>query len=195
MIVADLIAIILIALFCLLGLWLGFGKGLSFFTKGIFGVIISVFVCYCFGGFILKISFVNNLVLDLNQKMSEGGGFLKFLADIHFEMIVYYIVLFIITLILRAIIVKIIKSVVEVKNVFMKVINKTLGMVFFVGVLVMFTLIAFQIVQAIGGSTAESFAASLKGSFFKLDELYLNNPLMVIIEIFTFRFEYTVPVT
>lgn len=193
MITADLVAIILVATFCLLGLWLGFGRGLAFFTKGIFGIFISVIVCYCLGGFILNVDFVNELVTSLNAKMSEGGGFLQFLASVHFEIVVYYIVLFIITLVVRIIIVRIIRSIAEINNVFIKILNKTFGMVFFVCVLILFTLLVFQIIYAIGGTTSDNFAASLSGSFFKLDKLYSENPILALIKIF--RDEIIVPVT
>ena len=82
MLIADWIVIILIALFCLLGLGLGFGRGLKFFTKGIFGVFIAVFVCYCVGGLILNIGFVNELVTNLHTTFENGNGFFKFLASI-----------------------------------------------------------------------------------------------------------------
>ena len=57
MILADWIVIALIAFFCLLGILFGFGKGLKFFTQGIFGVFIAVIVCYTLGGVIYNLSF------------------------------------------------------------------------------------------------------------------------------------------
>ena len=192
MIVADIVAIILIALFCLLGLWLGFGKGLAFFTKGIFGFIISIFVCYCFGGLILNISFVNQLVVNWHNSMADKGGFVGFLALIRIEIIVYYIVLFFIVTILRIIIVKIIKSIVEIDNVFFKVVNKFFGIVFFFGVLILLTLLIFQIIFAFQGAEG-GFITSLQGSFFGLDKLYMDNPFLVIIKII--RLEIVIPVS
>lgn len=191
MLIADWIVIILIALFCLLGLGLGFGRGLKFFTKGIFGVFIAIFVCYCVGGLILNIGFVNELVTNLHTTFENGNGFFKFLASIRFEIVVYYVSLFIVVLFIRFIIIKIIVSVVEVNNVFMKIINKTLGVIFFAAVLVLLVLLVFQIIYAIGGPTAENFLAYIKGSFFKLDYIYENNPFIMIIKII--RLEFTVP--
>ena len=46
MILADWIAIAVVAAFILIGALVGFGKGLKFFTGGIFGIIISILVCY-----------------------------------------------------------------------------------------------------------------------------------------------------
>ena len=50
---ATLIVAILLAV---VGLFAGFGRTLRFFTKGIFGIIISVFVCATFGGMIAHLS-------------------------------------------------------------------------------------------------------------------------------------------
>ena len=55
MLIADWVALGLILLFAVLGLLLGFGRGLRFFTKGIFGFIISVIFCYFLGGLIIKL--------------------------------------------------------------------------------------------------------------------------------------------
>lgn len=184
MILADWIAVALIAFFCLLGILCGFGKGLAFFTKGIFGVIIAIFVCYTFGGFIYNLGFVQSMLQGIVDGIGNaGGGFSQFLISIHIELVIYYVALFIIVLILRLIIVLIIRNVAEMNNVFMKVINKTLGMVFFVAVLVVLTLIVFQIIAAIGGDTSANFFAKLQGSTLKLDWIYENNPLLKIFNI------------
>ena len=58
--IIDWIFIGLIALFILLGLLIGFGKGLRFFTKGFFGFIISIIICYFIGALIIKISFIGS---------------------------------------------------------------------------------------------------------------------------------------
>ena len=184
MITADLVAIIIIALSCLLGLWLGFGKALSFFTRGIIGFIISILICYSFGGFFLQIDFVYNFVTGLGQTMSDKGGFFEILATIHFEVIVYYVVLFIIVTIMRIMIVKIIKMIVEINNVVIKIINKIFGMVIFVGVTILITILVFQVIYAIGGTIAANFGAKLEGSIFGLDKVYNENPFMTLIEIF-----------
>lgn len=183
MVLADWIFIALIAFFCLLGILFGFGKGLSFFTKGIFGVFIAIVVCYTLGGVIYKISFVQTMLNGLITAVEGAGAFGGFLKLIHIELIVYYVVLFVVVLILRLIIVMIIKNIVETDNIVMKIINKTFGMVFFVCVLLVLGLIVFQIIAAIGGATAEGFLASLRGSFFKLDVVFESNPLLEIFKI------------
>lgn len=185
----DIIAVISICLFSLIGVVSGFGKGLRFFTQGFFGVFIAIVICYVAGGFIANIPAVKNLVDGLNAKMSGGGDFFKLLAGIHAEMVVYYACLFVVVLILRIIAVKVVVGIFEANIGIMKVINAILGIAFFLCVLVAITLIYFQIVYAIGGTTAEKLVSTLKDSKFGLQVLYENNPLIFIIEIFKFVFK------
>ena len=182
MIIADWIVLGLIAFFCLLGMLVGFGKGLKFFTGGIFGFIISIFVCYTLGGLICNFGFVQDLLSSFRGVLeANGNGFCNFLLTIHIDVIVYYIVLFLVVTILRLIIVKIIASIVEIENVFLIMLNKTFGILLFVGVLFIFTLFVFQIISIIGGDTSANFLLKLSGSKLKLDWLFENNPFMAII--------------
>ena len=194
MLIADWIAIALIALFALLGLLLGFGKGLRFFTKGIIGFIISIFICYSLGGFIIKIGFVDNLLVQF-RGLFEGKEewYFKFLLAIRIDIIVYYLALFIVVQIQRIIIVKIVSKVFEIKNVFLEFLNRIFGLVLFCGVLVLFTMIVFQIIYIIGGSSAESFTSMIAGSKLKLDWFYEHNPLAKIVELL-FKLELRIPV-
>ncbi len=193
MLIADWVAIGLLAFFALLGLIFGFGKGLRFFTKGFFGFLISIFFCYCLGGLIIKISFVQNLLNMLVEAVTDKGTFCDILLAIRIDIIVYYVTLFIIVQILRIIIVSIISRVFEIENVFLKVINKVFGMVLFVGVLIVLTMIAFQIICLIGGTTEAGFIEKISGSKLKLDWFYENNPLTEIIELL-FKIEIRIPV-
>ena len=183
--VADLVAVGVIAVFALLGVLVGFGKGLRFFTKGIFGVIISIFVCYCIGGFIMELPFVQQLLAKFAELWADKGGvFFDFIRKIRVEVIVYYIVLFIIVQIIRIIIVAILKHVAEAKVIFMKVINRILGAVLFVAMGVLLSLLVFQIIYWIGGETAAKFDEMLGGSLFGLDKLFENNPLKYLVDYF-----------
>ncbi len=180
MIVADWVALALVAAFFLAGVAAGFGKGLKFFTSGIFGIIISVFVCYSIGGLVLKLEFVRTLLDKFTAALTDKNGFCDFLLKIHVDVVVYYIVLFIIVQILRIIIVAILKNIAEINNAVFKIINRVLGAVFFLAVLTLIALTVFQIIQWIGGNTAQNFAQKLEGSFFKLDKLFENNPLLAL---------------
>jgi len=184
-ITADLIAIGIVAATALLGVVLGFGKGLKFFTSGIFGIIISVFVCYSIGGMVLRLEFVQNLLnrfAELWTGADKEGFFFDFLAKIHPEIIVYYIVLFIAVQIVRIILVRILKHIAEAKLTVVKIINRVLGAALFVAMAVLITLTVFQIIHWVGGTTAEELLANLEGSVFGLDKLFTNNPLLGLVE-------------
>ena len=182
MILADWIIIGLMVLFCIFGMLFGFGKGLKFFTGGIVGFLISFIVCYALGGLIYNLGFVKDLLGNMNSAIaSNGNGFCRFLLKIHIDIIVYYIALFIIVSILRIIIVKIIKSIVEIDNMVLIVINKTLGVIFFVLIFFMLLMMVFWIVSLIGGGTEANFLMKLSGSKLKLDVFFEHNPFMTII--------------
>lgn len=177
MLIADWIALGTVVLSFIFGLAFGFGKGLKFFTKGIFGIIISIFICYCLGGLILQLGFVQELLNKFVQALEGKGGFCDFLLKIHIEIVVYYILLFIVVQIVRIIIVAIIKNVVEIDNIVFRLVNKILGMALFFGVFVLLALFIFQLVNWVGGQSAQDMAEWLTGSVFKLDKLFENNPL------------------
>lgn len=177
MLTADIIVLAGSLLFMLVGAIVGFGKGLKFFTSGIFGVIISVFVCYIIYGFVLDWEFVRNLLDKFNAWLAEQGSVGTFFADIHTDRIALAVALFAIVQIIRIIVVSIIKSIVEINVLGLKIINKLLGIVFFFAVALAILLVVFQIVAWVGGDTATDFAEKLGGSIFKLDVLFENNPL------------------
>ena len=179
----DWLILALLIVFCVFGMLFGFGKGLKFFTGGIIGFIISIFVCYALGGLILKLGFVKDLLFKFTDTLAQkGNGFCNFLIKIRIDIIVYYIVLFIIVSILRIIIVRIIKSVFEIENVALIVINKIFGIILFVTVYCMLVLTVFWIISLIGGGTAASFENTVSQSKIGLKWLYVNNPFMEIIK-------------
>lgn len=184
MILADWIALIVLVLFAVLGALLGFGKGLKIFTYGIFGVVISVFICYCFGGMILKFSFMQDLLAKFASLWAgKDGLFYDLLSKIRLEVIIYYILLFVVVQMLRAGIIAIIKHVAEVDVLAVKIVNRILGIVLFVGMAVLLSLAVFQFISWVGGSTAQKFAEMLSDSAFNLDEIFMNNPLCGLIEV------------
>lgn len=186
MVLADWIAIAVIVVSAGLGALIGFGRGLKFFTSGIFGVIISVFLCYIFGGMILKLTFVQDLLGKFSALWTtKSGGFYNFLSKIRMEIIVYYIVLFIIAQILRIILVKILKHVFEAKFIVFKVINKVLGAVLFAGMIFLLGLFVFQIIHWVGGETELKLLMHF-GEFKFVGWLYVNNPLNALVGLVKF---------
>lgn len=176
MIGADWIFLAVLLAVTLFGALVGLGKGLKVITGGIFGIIISILLCYLFGGAILAFPFVQSLL----------GKFASLWADswfrvVHFEIILYYIILFIITCILRKLLVFVVKNIMESKNIVMKIINKVGGAILFVALAFLIMFFIFQIIAWIGGETEAEFLSSLAGSSI-LRPLYDSNPLATIVE-------------
>ncbi len=136
-----------------LGAVLGFGKVLKFVTGGPVGVVISVILCYCFGGMILDLPFVSALLAKLASTWASVG----WLNTIHLEIIIYYIVLFMLATLLRILLVRLLKGLVETDVLVMRIINKVLGAALFVvfGFLIMLSV--FQVIEFIGGSVQSDF--------------------------------------
>lgn len=170
---------LLVVLF--LGSILGFGKVLSFFVlnKAV-RIIIAVFVCYTFGGMILGISFVNQLLVDLKSSWANSS----FLNAIHLEIIIYYVALFIITMILILIISRILRGVSESKFLPIRILNKVCGAVLLSAFALAIMLLVFQIIVWIGGETAVNFGIKLSEKADKiLLPLYEDNPMLKLIEL------------
>ena len=182
MVVADWIALAVIIVAAVLGLLLGFGKLLKFFTSGVFGFIISFVVVYFFLGVVSSWGFVQAIMAKQHAAMvGANNGFLNFLMKIGIEKILLAIEMFVVVQVIRLIIVLIIKGVVEIKSRPMRVINKLLGMLFMLGVVIIPTLIVFQIVAWAGGTPAVEFSNWLKGGF-RLDWVFQHNPLRQLFE-------------
>lgn len=177
MVTADWIALGVIVVAALIGLLLGFGKCLKFFTGGVVGFAISLVVVYFFLGVVSGWTFVRELMAKLNEALvNANNGFVDFLIKIGIEKIILAICMFIIVQIARIIIVAIIKNVVESNNRVMRVINKLFGMLLMLAVVVMITLIMFQIVYWVGGSSKDSLYNYLTGAF-RLEWVFEHNPL------------------
>ena len=162
MVLADWIAIGIVVVFIALGALIGFGSGLKFFTSGIFGIIIVV------GTVFLEVGFVR----DLLDKLAACWENVDFLVKIRLDVVIYYIILFVVVQLLRIIIVMIIKHVTQSKNVIIRIINRTLGAVLFLALGVLLAFLALKIIGWVGGDTAMNLYDSLTGSAFKLDVLF-----------------------
>lgn len=181
--VIDWIAIGVVLVSVLFGVLFGFGKLLKFFTGGIIGVIISVVVTYFCFGVVSSWGFVRDLMAKLITAMQNANNsIVNFLLKIGIEKIILAVGIFIVVQILRIIIVRIIKGIVEIDNPVTKVINKLFGIVLMLAVSCMIFLLVFHIIQLIGGDTLNNVRASINGSVFKLDWVFDHNPLLWIIK-------------
>ena len=175
MVFIDWVVIALIIVFCIFGMLFGFGKGLKFFSGGIIGIIISLFICYALGGLIYNFGFVQDMLNSFRGVLdAKGNGFCRFLLLIQIDIIVYYVALFIVVTVARIIIVRIIASIAEIENIVLIIINKAFGVILFVVVFFILLLLVFWVISLIGGGTAASFTQTVSGSKIGLDELFRN---------------------
>lgn len=182
MLMVDYIALAILVVFAAIGALVGFGKGLKFLTGGIFGIIISVVLCYIFGSMILGIPFVNDLLTKLAE--SIGGWSIA-------VTVIYYIVLFVIFTLLRILIVKIVRKVAEADVLVMKIINRILGAVLLAAFGILLGLLALQIIYWVQVSEAglgeiyTNWMMSESGEPSAIvGALYLKNPLSALADYF-----------
>ena len=184
MLMVDWIALGIIVVFAAIGALIGFGRGLKFLTGGIFGIIISVVLCYIFGSMILGVPFVN----DLLTKLAESIGGWSLVVTV-----IYYVVLFILFTLIRILIVKIIRKVAEADVLIMKIINKVFGAILMAAFGVLLGMLALQIiywVQANPDSLGDIYVnwmmnAETGDPSAIVGALYVNNPLSALADYFT----------
>ncbi len=184
MLMVDWIALGIIVVFAAIGALIGFGRGLKFLTGGIFGIIISVVLCYIFGSMILGVPFVN----DLLTKLAESIGGWSIVVTV-----IYYVVLFILFTLIRILIVKIIRKVAEADVLIMKIINKVFGAILMAAFGVLLGMLALQIiywVQANPDSLVDIYVnwmmnAETGDLSAIVGALYVNNPLSALADYFT----------
>jgi len=186
--IADWVALGIVVVFAIIGLIAGFGKGLKFLTSGIFGVIITLSVTVLLYGYVVEIPIVQEW-LGLAIEWLEGlkNPIVDFLLSINLDTILVYAVLYLVLWLVKLIAVAILKKIVEIDNGFFRVINKLLGLILFVGFIALIALIVFAVASTVGGSFADFFVGEggcLVGSLFKLDWVYQNNPMLVIVSSF-----------
>ena len=172
----DSVTLIAAILLAGLGLVLGFGRTLKFFTKGIFGFILSVFICASFGGMIAGIPAVAEWIGGLNARLGEAWSFL---GTIHLATVIYYIVLFLVVQLVRILVVKLIAGLFSADVLPVRIINRILGAALMVAAVLLLLLLAFAIVAIFGETQGViDFVARLDGTF--LGTLYANNPIKFI---------------
>ncbi len=171
--IIDTGTIVVLILALIVGLARGFGKSLKTFTKGIFGIIISIFVCISFGGMISNIDFVGNFIAQINQSITDAS---TLLGNLKLGIWVYYIVLFFIIQILRVLVVKVLVDLFEKDNAVMKFINKFLGAAFSPAAVCMFLLLVLAVFKVFEDlSFVQNILAKIDGSF--ILKVYQNNPI------------------
>ena len=174
----DAITILVAIAFAGLGLLMGFARTLRFFTKGIFGFILSIFICATFGGMIAGIPAVARLVERINAALTNAWSFL---GKIRLETIIYYILLFFVVQIVRIILVRFVCAVFEIDVLPMRLINKLLGMVLMVAAVFLLTLLVLAVFRMVEDTSfVQDILQKIDGTF--LGKLYENNPVKFVVE-------------
>ncbi len=159
-----------------LGLVLGFGRVLKFFTGGIFGTVIAAFLCVTFGGMIAGIPAVSQWMNGLNEKL---GNVWSFLGTIHLATVVYYILLFFVMQLLRIFAVKFIAQIFSIDVLPMRIVNRVLGGAAAVAAVLLLTLLVFGVMAIFKEKQPiVDFLNSIQGSF--LGTLFENNPVKFV---------------
>lgn len=163
----------------ILGAILGFGKVVSMFVLNkIVRIIVAVFVCYTYGSMILGIPAISQLLTDVAANWSH----ITFLTKIHLDLIIYYVALFLITMIIVSILAKLVRGMSESKFLPIKILNKVGGAALFCVFAVGLMLLVFYIITWIGGETAENFRMALMENGEKiLLPLFEKNPMTELI--------------
>lgn len=171
MIVVDWIFLGIILGGLVLGALFGFGNIFKFFTTGIFGIIISIIVCVFIGT-----AFYGTCepLLDKIQEaiMANENWFCQFLGKLNVQVILYYIILFVVVWLLRFIVVKIIKAISQSENKVIKIMNRIMGALFFLLILLLLLFFVFFLIGWVGGPTADNFSEYLAGGALRLDRLF-----------------------
>ena len=174
----DSITIIVAVVLAGLGILLGFGRSLRFFTRGIFGVIISVFIVLTFGGMIKNIDAVGALIAKGDAffaNIKVIGAVFKYIPLVND---IYYVALFFVVQILRWIVIKFVANIFSADNKPMRIINRVLGMFGTVAIVLLLTMLVFAIFKRFEGTEfINDFLAKVEGSF--LHKLYLKNPVII----------------
>ncbi len=169
----DLISLAVLIIIAIIGYALGFGKSLKMVTGGIVGLIISLFVCFAFGGFFQGLTPVANFITKINDITTGYWEFLKYLK---LGYVAFYLLLFAAVQIARGIVVKTIAKIDYAKNKAIKIINKILGaalcLAFFGGLL----LLAFGGIKLIESTSfAQGILDKISDSYLMV--IYQNNPI------------------
>lgn len=172
----DSVTLLVAIILAVFGTALGFGRTLRIFTKGIFGIIISVFLCVTFGGMIAGIPAVADWIAGLNGKLGDVWGFL---ATIRLVTVIYYILLFFVMTLLRILVVRLIGTAFAAPVLPVRILNRVLGAVLAVGGTLLFVLLVFAVLRIFGDTSfVQDLAAKMDGSFLGL--LYENNPVKFV---------------
>lgn len=177
----DGITLAVILITTVIGVLAGFGNGLKFFSHGWMGRIVSVIICYFIFGLVLKIPFVEEAMSKFVAKLDENKWYLKILKYVRIDLIAFAVILYFVVQIAKRLLLGVIEKIFETNVWLMRILNKFLGAAIYLFILLLVTLIVFQIAYYIKGTDGVIYA-KIQGSLFGLDKLYSDNPLNAVID-------------
>ena len=106
---------------------------------------------------------------------SKNNGLCNFLITIRIETILTAVIVFIAVMILQLIVVNVLAGLLSIDGAGAKFFNSILGVLLGVAECAALVLIVLEAMYIFGGGAESVNLESLKGSFFGLDNIYLNN--------------------
>ena len=112
MVLADGIILGVAVLFLVLGVITGFGRGLEIISKGIFGKIFSLVMCYFFIGLVIKIPAVSGLMESFVTMLKDKGEWWSnILLTIRVDIIAVVIIMLVVITFVRILVVQLVKNI------------------------------------------------------------------------------------
>ncbi|MBO5328664.1 MAG: hypothetical protein J6B04_05785 [Clostridia bacterium] len=187
--IADYVILAIAVIFAIIGLIAGFGKGLKFFTSGIFGFIFSIVVCVFIFEYVKTFGAVVQLLDKLMELINNATANNQSINNLLITVlptadIILGVALFIVVQLARIIVVAIIKRIFEINNGFFRFINKVFGMVLMVAIALMVILLVLNYIPEIEKVLPDLMAqlkAQIENSVI-LKWLYENNPLQPLLQ-------------
>ena len=169
----NIISAIVLLLMFVGGFKIGMGGVLKLCSSGIFGLVITVFLAFMFGGLIRGIPQVHQLMTDIEKALGDKFEFLK---SFRLELIIFYVIFFLAFLIARIALISFFKaqdnSGIWLLSTTSKLLGAALCVIFFVGlVLVFFAVIKYFENKKFAVDLVKSLGDSA------LRWLYLHNPI------------------
>lgn len=178
----DKVFLVLAIASVVVGLCAGLGRVLKWTIKGIVGKIMAGVLTYFLFGMVVGLPFVEKLLVAMVDKLAATGNFFcNILLALRIELIALAAALFLLVRILQKILTSLVASLLEADNMIMKVVNKVGGVILLPALAFILLLLVFQVGYWLTGPDG-AFYDLLAGSTFRLDRLFLNNPLHTIID-------------
>ncbi len=181
MIGADYLAIGGACLFAVLGAALGFGRSLRVLNKGLVGRAITLVITYFLLGIIISMEQTKSAQANFVEYLqAQNNAFCNFLIKIRIEIVLTAVCVFIAVMLVQLLVVNVLAGILESQTGGIKLLNSILGVLLGVAGFIALVIIVLEVSYLVGGGAEGAMAENLKGSFFGLDKIYLDNPLSAI---------------